>query len=35
MGGSGISGAYALTFSCGEENLYVLADRVVTTPSSS
>jgi hypothetical protein len=31
MGGSGISGAYALTFSCGEESIYLLADRVVAT----
>jgi hypothetical protein len=31
MGGSGISGAYALTFSCGEESVFLLADRVVAT----
>ncbi|MCP9958708.1 hypothetical protein [Streptomyces sudanensis] len=32
LGGSGISGAYALTFSCGdEENVYVLADRVIAS----
>ncbi|MDB1087204.1 hypothetical protein PJ985_06425 [Streptomyces sp. ACA25] len=30
MGGSGISGAYALTFSCGDDSVYLLADRVVT-----
>lgn len=29
LGGSAVAGAYALTFSCGEESLYVLADRVV------
>lgn len=32
MGGSGVSGAYTLTFSCGQENVYLLADRVVTSP---
>ncbi|MFI1419423.1 hypothetical protein ACH4VX_15750 [Streptomyces sp. NPDC020731] len=31
LGGSGISGAYTLTFSCGEENVYVLADRVIAS----
>ncbi|MGP4113946.1 hypothetical protein ACTWP5_23925 [Streptomyces sp. 4N509B] len=31
MGGSGIAGAYALTFSCGEESVYLLVDRVVAT----
>jgi hypothetical protein len=31
LGGSGVSGAYTLTFSCGEENVYVLADRIVTS----
>ncbi|KAB8160167.1 hypothetical protein FH609_014440 [Streptomyces sp. 3MP-14] len=32
MGGSAVSGAYALTFSCGaEENVYLLADRVVAS----
>lgn len=31
LGGSGISGAYALTFACGEENVYVLADRVIAS----
>ncbi len=35
LGGSGLSGAYALTFSCGEgddaENVYVLADRVIAS----
>ncbi|MGW7413873.1 hypothetical protein [Streptomyces sp. NPDC054863] len=31
LGGSGISGAYALTFSCGEENVYILADRVIAS----
>ncbi|WP_165985536.1 hypothetical protein [Streptomyces sp. YIM 98790] len=30
LGGSGVSGAYALTFACGEESVYLLADRVVT-----
>ncbi|MFD5542069.1 hypothetical protein ACFWIJ_30645, partial [Streptomyces sp. NPDC127079] len=29
LGGSGISGAYTLTFACGEENVYILADRVI------
>ncbi|SOD65248.1 hypothetical protein SAMN06297387_12168 [Streptomyces zhaozhouensis] len=34
MGGSAVSGAYALTFSCGdEENVYLLADRVVASSS--
>jgi hypothetical protein len=31
LGGSGVSGAYALTFSCGEQNVYVLADRVIAS----
>ncbi|MEU7279301.1 hypothetical protein AB0A69_11065 [Streptomyces sp. NPDC045431] len=40
LGGSGVSGAYALTFSCGDgegegdggsENVYVLADRVIAS----
>ncbi|CAL9467155.1 hypothetical protein [Streptomyces sp. enrichment culture] len=31
LGGSGISGAYTLTFRCGEENVYVLADRVIAS----
>ncbi|CAL9507769.1 hypothetical protein SUDANB6_03583 [Streptomyces sp. enrichment culture] len=31
LGGSGVSGAYALTFACGEETVYVLADRVITS----
>ncbi|MEV5428639.1 hypothetical protein [Streptomyces sp. NPDC052701] len=31
LGGSGVSGAYTLTFACGEENVYVLADRVVAS----
>ncbi|UED85954.1 hypothetical protein [Streptomyces profundus] len=32
MGGSAVSGAYTLTFSCGdEENVYLLADRVVAS----
>ena len=32
LGGSGISGAYTLTFECGEENVYILADRVIASP---
>ncbi|MDH6189088.1 hypothetical protein M2168_002120 [Streptomyces sp. CZ24] len=31
LGGSGVSGAYALTFSCGEDNVYLLADRVIAS----
>ncbi|GHA15614.1 hypothetical protein GCM10010372_14190 [Streptomyces tauricus] len=31
LGGSGVSGAYALTFECGQENVYVLADRVIAS----
>ncbi|MEW2414112.1 hypothetical protein AB0953_10345 [Streptomyces sp. NPDC046866] len=37
LGGSGISGAYALTFSCGgdaqdpDNNVYILADRVIAS----
>lgn len=31
LGGSGISGAYALTFECGKETVYVLADRVIAS----
>ncbi|MGV9254189.1 hypothetical protein [Streptomyces sp. NPDC003697] len=31
LGGSGVSGAYSLTFACGEENVYILADRVIAS----
>ncbi|MEU9450711.1 hypothetical protein [Streptomyces sp. NPDC048277] len=31
LGGSGISGAYTLTFACGAENVYILADRVIAS----
>ena len=31
LGGSGVSGAYALTFSCGDQNVYILADRVIAS----
>ncbi|MFI0821703.1 hypothetical protein ACH4TX_39840 [Streptomyces sp. NPDC021098] len=31
LGGSGVSGAYALTFGCGDGNVYVLADRVIAS----
>ncbi|MEU6660736.1 hypothetical protein [Streptomyces sp. NPDC046821] len=31
LGGSGVSGAYALTFECGRENVYILADRVIAS----
>ncbi|MBL1101343.1 hypothetical protein [Streptomyces coffeae] len=31
LGGSGVSGAYALTFGCGAEKVYVLADRVIAS----
>ncbi|MGW1544076.1 hypothetical protein ACWCPM_28200 [Streptomyces sp. NPDC002309] len=31
LGGSGISGAYTLTFSCGGETVYILADRVIAS----
>ncbi|MEV3990271.1 hypothetical protein AB0J57_15320 [Streptomyces sp. NPDC049837] len=35
LGGSGVSGAYALTFSCGSgadaESVYILADRVIAS----
>ncbi|WP_067276220.1 hypothetical protein [Streptomyces jeddahensis] len=31
LGGSAISGAYALTFAVGDENVYVLADRVIAS----
>lgn len=31
LGGSGVSGAYALTFACGAENVYILADRVIAS----
>ncbi|WP_101258641.1 hypothetical protein [Streptomyces barkulensis] len=31
LGGSGVLGAYALTFACGEESVYVLADRVIAS----
>lgn len=32
LGGSGVFGAYTLTFACGEENVYVLADRIIASP---
>ncbi|MCD9144562.1 hypothetical protein [Streptomyces albireticuli] len=32
LGGSGVSGAYALTFACAVEKIYVLADRVIASP---
>ncbi|MFF2651765.1 hypothetical protein [Streptomyces sp. NPDC058045] len=32
VGGSGVSGAYALTFSFGTRNVYILADRVIASP---
>ncbi|MBT2386436.1 hypothetical protein, partial [Streptomyces sp. ISL-11] len=32
LGGSGVSGAFALTFRCAEESVYVLADRVIASP---
>jgi hypothetical protein len=31
LGGSGVAGAYALTFACGEESVYILADRVIAS----
>jgi hypothetical protein len=31
LGGSGVAGAYALTFGCGDEKLYVLADQIITS----
>ncbi|MFJ3672342.1 hypothetical protein ACIPSE_38390 [Streptomyces sp. NPDC090106] len=31
LGGSGVSGAYTLTFACGGENVYILADRVIAS----
>jgi hypothetical protein len=31
LGGSGVSGAYALTFACGQESVYILADRVIAS----
>ncbi|MFF7748891.1 hypothetical protein ACFZCP_06475 [Streptomyces sp. NPDC007971] len=31
LGGSGVSGAYALTFTCGEDTVYILADRVIAS----
>ncbi|GAA3302884.1 hypothetical protein GCM10020295_49990 [Streptomyces cinereospinus] len=31
LGGSGISGAYTLTFTCGGETVYILADRVIAS----
>ncbi|MFE7930688.1 hypothetical protein ACFU6S_18495 [Streptomyces sp. NPDC057456] len=31
LGGSGVSGAYTLTFQCGAENVYILADRVIAS----
>ncbi|MBT2419769.1 hypothetical protein J7F01_06195 [Streptomyces sp. ISL-22] len=31
LGGSGVAGAYTLTFACGEENVYILADRVIAS----
>ncbi|MBV2356085.1 hypothetical protein KUM39_17185 [Streptomyces sp. J2-1] len=31
LGGSGISGAYTLTFACGDDTLYILADRVIAS----
>lgn len=31
LGGSGVSGAYSLTFECGEESVYILADRVIAS----
>ncbi|MFF1280910.1 hypothetical protein ACFVY4_09060 [Streptomyces sp. NPDC058299] len=31
LGGSGISGAYTLTFTCGDDMLYILADRVIAS----
>lgn len=31
LGGSGISGAYTLTFACGDDMVYILADRVIAS----
>ncbi|WP_372341456.1 hypothetical protein [Streptomyces sp. CC224E] len=31
LGGSGVSGAYALTFECADANVYILADRVIAS----
>ncbi|KUM94404.1 hypothetical protein AQI88_22135 [Streptomyces cellostaticus] len=31
LGGSGISGAYTLTFTCGDDTVYILADRVIAS----
>ncbi|MBT2390589.1 hypothetical protein J7E87_14400 [Streptomyces sp. ISL-1] len=31
LGGSGIAGAYTLTFGYGEESIYILADRVIAS----
>ncbi|MEV1022367.1 hypothetical protein [Streptomyces sp. NPDC050264] len=31
LGGSGVSGAYALTFECAGDNVYILADRVIAS----
>jgi len=31
LGGSGVSGAFALTFACGDESVYLLADRVIAS----
>ncbi|NEB80648.1 hypothetical protein G3I40_36385, partial [Streptomyces sp. SID14478] len=31
LGGSGVSGAYALTFECATGNVYILADRVIAS----
>ncbi|MET7288533.1 hypothetical protein [Streptomyces sp. NPDC005573] len=31
LGGSGLSGSYSLTFACGEETVYILADRVIAS----
>ncbi|WP_419995531.1 hypothetical protein [Streptomyces boninensis] len=31
LGGSAVSGAFALTFECAEESVYVLADRVIAS----
>ncbi|MGW5368514.1 hypothetical protein ACWER6_07360 [Streptomyces sp. NPDC004009] len=31
LGGSGVSGAYTLTFACGDDMVYILADRVIAS----
>ncbi|GHJ39600.1 hypothetical protein [Streptomyces sp. TS71-3] len=31
LGGSGVFGAYALTFTCGDDTVYILADRVIVS----